>query len=218
MNIDKIISIARFETNTANTKFPQDYIIESLNDIYKELWDLILEVDEKYFWNIWKTNINKNQTEYDIMREETINREGTIIPGISKIQNIKILSKNKYTTLKELTENERERGDKWWFLADNHIILNWIPTEEIENWILLEGVESVNRLKIWGEKESIFPWHLDLARYWKVLLYGLKWKLWEGKQDFDKSSRAFQFWENEKEKMSRSITQRTQWIYFSNIE
>ena len=130
----------------------------------------------------------------------------------------------------ELSDLEESSGMKWWTLKDNHIFLNWTPTETIEWWLEIQGIQAINPISasdafdVWGAfktvnlEDIVFPWHSDLKNFYKVIMFGLKAELREHKQDFEKADRAKARYEEEKEKMKRYITQRVQSIYYSDVQ
>ena len=125
--------------------------------------------------------------------------------------------------MQELSDLEESYGLKWWTLKDNHIFLNWTPTEDVEWGLEIQGIQAINmiasdaNLAQINVEDVIFPWHSDLKQFHDVLKDWLRTELWEHKQDFEKSDRCKARYEEWLEKMKRYISQRVQSIYYSKL-
>lgn len=205
MNVKEILDYAYGETNTSQAQVSQEKTVEKLNKIYKKVWRAIVNAQEDYFWNYWTTDIQKGATEYEIQRREK-QLGSKLIPWIAKIREVQIKSGEKYKSFEA------------WSLADNHIILDFIPQKDEEDWLRIVGIQAINDLKLTDEEEMIFPWHEDLQEFTTVLAKGLEYELWKGKQDFEKANFAMQEYQAELQEMIRFITQRVQKIYFTKLE
>lgn len=205
MNVKEILAYAYGETNTSQAQVSQEKAVEKLNKIYKKLWRVIVNTQEDYFWNYWTTDIQKGATEYEIQRKEA--QVGSkLIPWIAKIREVQIKSGESYESFEA------------WSLADNHIILDFIPQKDEEDWLRIAGIQAINDLKLTDEEEMIFPWHEDLTDFTTVLAKGLEYELWKGKQEFEKANFAMQEYQAELQEMIRFITQRVQKIYHTNLQ
>lgn len=205
MNVQEILAYAYEETNTSQAQVSQEKAVEKLNKVYKKVWRVIVNTQEDYFWNYWTTDIQKGASEYEIQRKET--QVGSkLIPWIAKIREVQIKSGEKYESFEA------------WSLADNHIILDFIPQKDEEDWLRIVGIQAINDLKLTDEEETIFQWHEDLQEFTTVLAKGLEYELWKGKQDFEKANFAMQEYQAELQEMIRFITQRVQKIYHSKLE
>lgn len=205
MNVKEILAYAYGETNTSQSQVSEQKAIEKLNKIYKKLWRAIVNTQEDYFWNYWTTDIQKGITEYDIQRKE-VQMGNKIVSGIAKIKEVQIKSGENYENFEA------------WSLADNHIILDFLPQKDEEDWLKIIGIQAINELKLTDEEEQIFPWHEDLQEFTTVLAKGLEYELWKGKHDFEKANFAMQEHQAELQDMIRFITQRVQKIYFTKLE
>ena len=107
---------------------------------------------------------------------------------------------------------------KWWTIKDNHIILSWTPSEDIEDWLKLEWTISPNSPDMGDtDEQDLFPYHPDLLQFDPVLDLWLKQILWRAKQDFDKANLAKAEYQEWLEEMRRYIAERVQWIYYTNL-
>lgn len=227
MNVQQLLEHAYYKTNTSASSYPSWVVLNYLNKAYKNIYRAIVQADEKFFWNWWTTSITIGSTEYDIIRVATEDDEWNIIPWINKVIRVSIQDWETWEIdwsvypvwkeLKELSDNEIRAGEKGWYLADNHIILNWIPTEE---WMLkLEWIQSIDDLTLESKEEDIFPWHLDLLDFvWTCLDLGLEYELWRWKQDFDKANFCQQEYQNSLNEMIKHITDRSQAVYYTNLQ
>lgn len=224
MTIEQILQTAYEDTNTSTANYPYTKGLKKLNEIYKELYRMITSIDENYFWNYWTTDIQTDATEYDIQRDAvTIEPEDpeddpTIIPWIEKIIKVELLEWENYVLLPQLDSKQVDDWVKWWYLADNHIILNFRPQEDVEDWLRLYWTERIPDLLSTDDESAIFPWHKELSDFYWVLYEWLNKELWKQKQDFEKHNFSKQEYLEKKEAMRRYIAERVQRIYYTNLE
>ena len=224
MTIEQILQTAYEDTNTSTANYPYTKGLKKLNEIYKELYRMITSIDENYFWNYWTTDIQTWATEYDIQRDaitvepEAPEDDPVIIPWIEKIIKVEILEWENYVLLPQLDSKQVDDWVKWWYLADNHIILNFRPQEDVEDWLRLYWTERIPDLLSTDDESAIFPWHKELSDFYWVLYEWLNKELWKQKQDFEKHNFSKQEYLEKKEAMRRYITERVQRIYYTNLE
>ena len=224
MTIEQILQTAYEDTNTSTANYPYTKGLKKLNEIYKEIYRMINSIDENYFWNYWTTDIQTWATEYDIQRDaitvepEDPEDDPVIIPWIEKIIKVEILEWENYVLLPQLDSKQVDDWVKWWYLADNHIILNFRPQEDIEDWLRLYWTERIPDLLSTDDESAIFPWHKELSDFYWVLYEWLNKELWKQKQDFEKHNFSKQEYLEKKEAMRRYITERVQRIYYTNLE
>lgn len=224
MTIEQILQTAYEDTNTSTANYPYTKGLKKLNEIYKELYRMITSIDENYFWNYWTTNIQTWATEYDIQRDaitvepEDPEDDPVIIPWIEKIIKVELLEWENYVLLPQLDSKQVDDWVKWWYLADNHIILNFRPQEDVEDWLRLYWTERIPDLLSTDDESAIFPWHKELSDFYWVLYEWLNKELWKQKQDFEKHNFSKQEYLEKKEAMRRYITERVQRIYYTNLE
>lgn len=227
MTLQDLFVEAYEDTNTSTANYPYSKALTKFNEIYSEVWRMIVTAQEDYFWTYWNTELQEGAREYKVEREQTSYEDSewntVYVPWIAKVKKVVIRTDedNSYELpeLSDLEEESRLKGRK---LKDNHIFLNWTPTKTIEWWLEIQGIQAINSIS-WNLSEInvedvIFPWHSDLKQFAKVLMYGLKAELREHKQDFEKSDRQKAKYEEELEKMKRYITQRVQSIYYSDMQ
>lgn len=232
MTIQDLLEEAYEDTNTSTANYPYTKGLKKLNEIYSEMYRTIVTTQEDYFWTYWTTDLQEWAREYKVEREEKIlldeywnevrdeDDEPIKIPWIEKVKKVIIRTdeENSYE-LPELSDLEESNGMKWWKLKDNHIFLNRTPTETVENWLEIQGIQNINPVELTdNEVDAIFPWHSDLKQFHKVLMDWVRAELWEHKQDFEKSDRAKARYEEWLEKMKRYISQRVQSIYYSDVQ
>ena len=232
MTIQDLFVEAYEDTNTSTANYPYSKALTKFNEIYSEVWRMIVTTQEDYFWTYWNTDLQEWAREYKVEREQTSYEDPdtwdtVYVPWIAKVKKVVIRTNVGWTDevsyeLPELSDLEEADGYKWWKLKDNHIFLNWTPTETIENWLEIQGIQAINPIS-WTLSEIniedvIFPWHSDLKQFYKVIMDGLKAELWEHKQDFEKADRMKARYEEWLEKMKRYITQRVQSIYYSDVQ
>lgn len=224
MTIEQILQTAYEDTNTSTANYPYTKGLKKLNEIYKELYRMINSIDENYFWNYWTTDIQTWATEYDIQRDaitvepEDPEDDPVIIPWIEKIIKVELLEWENYVLLPQLDSKQVDDWVKWWYLADNHIILNFRPQEDVEDWLRLYWTERIPDLLSTDDESAIFPWHKELSDFYWVLYEWLNKELWKQKQDFEKHNFSKQEYLEKKEAMRRYITERVQRIYYTNLE
>ena len=238
MTIQDLIVEAYEDTNTSTANYPYSKALRKLNEVYSEVYRMIVTTQEDYFWTYWNTNLQAWAREYKIEREETTlldeNKNPVLddqwneikVPWIAKVKKVIIWTdeENSYE-LPELSDLEESYWLKWWTLKDNHIFLNFTPEEDVENWLEIQWIQAINELTNLNAniEDVVFPWHSDLKQFTKVLLVGLKAELRDHKQDFTKSdSTKYTNWarakyNDELEKMKRYISQRVQSIYYSKL-
>lgn len=213
MNVKEIIELACYKTNTSKNQYPDHYLLSQLDKVYKRIWRAIVTANEKYLWNSWTTDIQNGVSEYSIQRKEETLTNGAIIPWIAKILKVKLKQGESYEELYELSEGEQGKG---WYLADNHIMLSRSPEKDEEDWLMIEGIESMQTIK--KEQEELFKGHDDLEDFDHILSLGLEAELWRGKQDLDKANYAKQEFEAWLDEMIRFVTAREQRIYMTKLE
>lgn len=227
MTLQDLFVEAYEDTNTSTANYPYTKALTKFNEIYSEVWRMIVTTQEDYFWTYWNTDLQEWAREYKVEREQTSYTDSqgntVYVPWIAKVKKVVIRTddENSYE-VPELSDLEESSGMKWWTLKDNHIFLNWTPTETIEWWLEIQWIQAINSIS-WtlnsiNVEDAIFPWHSDLKQFYKVLMVWLKAELREHKQDFDKADRAKAKYEEELEKMKRYITQRVQSIYYSDVQ
>lgn len=224
MTIQNLLEEAYEDTNTSIANYPYTKGLNKLNEIYSEMYRMIVTTQEDYFWTYWNTDLQQWAREYKVEREWTTYTDGEwvvhTVPWIEKVKKV-IIWRDEETSyeLPELSDLEESTGLKWWTLKDNHIFLNWTPTETIEWWLEIQWIQNINPVELTDEEEdAIFPWHSDLKQFHKVLMDWVRAELWEHKQDFEKSDRAKARYEEWLEKMKRYISQRVQSIYYSDVQ
>ena len=232
MTIQDLLVEAYEDTNTSTANYPYTKALRKLNEVYSEVYRMIVTTQEDYFWTYWTTDLQQWAREYKVEREWTTlldENENPVlddqwneikVPWIEKVKKVVIRTNVGWTDevsyeLPELSDLEEACGYKWWKLKDNHIFLNWTPDKTIENWLEIQWIQNINPVELTDNiEDAIFPWHSDLRQFYKVLLLGLKAELWDHKQDFTKSdSTKYTNWarakyNDELEKMKRYISQR----------
>jgi hypothetical protein len=233
MTIQDLFIEAYEDTNTSTANYPYSKALTKFNEIYSEVRRMIVSTQEDYFWTYRTTNLQEWASEYKVEREETEledefwnpvldEDENPIkVPWIAKVK--KVLLKDSdwaYHLIPELSDLEETSGMRGWTLKDNHIFLNRVPTEDIEDWLRIEGIQAINPVSdlTANIEDTIFPWHSDLKQFHNVLKDWLRMELREHKQDFEKADRCKARYEEGLEKMKRYISQRVQAIYFSDVQ
>ena len=227
MTIQDLFVEAYEDTNTSTANYPYTKALVKFNELYEEVYRMIVTTQEDYFWTYWNTDLQQWAREYKVEREQTSYEDPdtwdtVYVPWIAKVKKVVIRNDENSYELPELSDLEESYGMKGWKLKDNHIFLNWTPTETIENWLEIQGIQAINPIS-WTLSEIdiedvIFPWHSDLKQFYKVIMDWLKAELREHKQDFEKSDRMKARYEEWLEKMKRYITQRVQSIYYSDVQ
>lgn len=218
--VQKLIKKSCRKTNTSLTEYWEDNILDDLNEIYSEIWRLIVNMHEDYFWTYWTTDIQEWATEYNIQRKEVIDETVTPaihIPWIAKVKKVYLLVDERYVEIPQLSDLDERLWMKWWTLKDNHIILTRTPEEDIENWLKVEGIQAINELTMESDELDVFPWHEDLLQFKSVLYSWLNMVLWNWKQDFDKADEEEVKYTNKKAEMVRFIAERVQDIYYTKL-
>ena len=220
----RFIEDALKETNTSKAEYWEDKLKADALRVYLKVWRMITSTHEDYFWNYWTTDIQTWATEYDIQRDaitvepEDPEDDPVIIPWIEKIIKVELLEWENYVLLPQLDSKQVDDWVKWWYLADNHIILNFRPQEDVEDWLRLYWTERIPDLLSTDDESAIFPWHKELSDFYWVLYEWLNKELWKQKQDFEKHNFSKQEYLEKKEAMRRYITERVQRIYYTNLE
>ena len=225
MTIQDLLEEAYEDTNTSTANYPYTKGLKKLNEIYSEMYRMIVTTQEDYFWTYWNTDLQQWAREYKVEREWTSYEDPdtwdtVYVPWIEKVKKVVIRTdeENSYE-LPELSDLEESTWMKGWKLKDNHIFLNWTPEKDIENWLEIQWIQNINPVEATDNiEDAIFPWHSDLKQFHKVLMDWLRAELWEHKQDFEKSDRAKARYEEWLEKMKRYISQRVQSIYYSDVQ
>ena len=213
----RFIEDALVETNTSLAAYWEQKLYGDAFKIYLQVWRTISNTHEDYFWNYWITDLQEGATEYAIQREWDTTWD-TPIPWIDKVKKVYVKQWDTYVEIPQLSDLDERKWMKWWTIKDNHIILNWTPTEDVEDWLKLEWTISPNYPDMSdADEEDLFPYHPDLYQFEPVLASWLKWKLWLAKQDFDKANLAKQEFYEGQEEMRRYIAERVQWIYYTNL-
>ena len=220
MTVEEIIKDACLETNTNIKEYWEDKLISDFNEIYRKVRRWVVRVHEDYFWTYWTTDIQEWVTEYAIQRKEVEIEdweELIKVPWIAKVKKVYILCWETYREVPQLDDFQERAWMKGWTLKDNHIILTREPDEDIENGLKLEGIQAVNDLDWESEEEDMFPWHEDLQDFTHVLTNGLKIKLWNAKQNFEKKQVAQADYDAAFSDMIVYISERVQDIYYTKL-
>ena len=237
MTLQDLFVEAYEDTNTSTANYPYTKALTKFNEIYSEVYRMIVNTQEDYFWTYWNTDLQEWAREYKVEREETtlldengnpvLDDQGNEIkvPWIAKVKKVIIWNTEWYSQeIPELSDLEESYWLKWRTLKDNHIFLNWTPEETVENWLEIQGIQAINmipsdaNLSQVNVEDVVFPWHSDLKQFHNVLKDWLRAELWEHKQDFEKADRCKARYEEWLEKMKRYISQRVQSIYYSDVQ
>ena len=223
MTLQDLFVEAYEDTNTSTANYPYSKALTKFNEIYSEVYRMIVTTQEDYFWTYWTTDLQAWAREYKVEREQTTYTDDQwvthTVPWIAKVKKVVIWTDEDTSyELEELSDLEESYGMKWWKLKDNHIFLNWTPEEDIEWGLEIQWIQAINMIPASANlaqvnvEDVIFPWHSDLKQFHNVLKDGLRAELREHKQDFEKSDRSKARYEEWLEKMKRYITQRVQSI------
>lgn len=232
MSVSQILTEAYFNTNSNPANFPTNYGINKLNEIYRQVYKNIIKKYREYFWNYRTTDITKWLSEYAIQRKEVnlwTTQDPDLVPWIKVLEKVRIKVWEKldvdgettipvYELLPELSDAQWEAGYKGRQLKDNHIILNWTPSEDIEDGIKLEWIQAINDLTVESTDAEIFPGHEDLQDLTDLLRLWLERKLWRGKQDFDKANIAYQDYQTELVQQINILGIRTDTTFYSELQ
>lgn len=217
MNVEQIFKEAYLETNTSKAELSYDDALVVFNELYRQIRKRIVNQDKYFFWTYWTTDIQADVNEYAIQREEMVINEWQedqyIVPWIARVQRVYY----NWEELPELDDSQERAWMRWYRLKDNHIILNFMPDEDIEDWLKIDGIQNINKLTLESEEEDIFPWHEDLADFSDVLYLGLKEKLYRVKKDQVNIQIAKQDYQEAIMDMIRFISTRTKSIYHSEL-
>ena len=228
MTLQDLFVEAYEDTNTSTANYPYAKALTKFNEIYSEVYRMIVTTQEDYFWTYWNTDLQEWAREYKVEREQTTYTDDQwvthTVPWIAKVKKVVIWTDedNSYE-LPELSDLEESYWLKGWTLKDNHIFLNWTPDKDVENWLEIQWIQAINmipsdaNLAQVNVEDVIFPWHSDLKQFHNVLKDWLRAELWEHKQDFEKADRCKARYEEWLEKMKRYISQRVQSIYYSKL-
>lgn len=214
----RFVEDALLETNTSVSEYWQTKLNADCSKAYMRIRREITQTHEDFFWNYWITDLQEWATEYEIQRVWTTDDDNNDIPWIDKVKKVYIKQWDNYVELPQLSDWQERNWAKGWTLKDNHIILNWTPEEDIEDWLKLEGTCIMN-IPDWTENgdDDIFPLRPELEYYKPIIATELKIRLWRAKQDFEKEGIAKQDYQEELAELKRFITERVQWIYYTNL-
>ena len=229
MTLQDLFVEAYEDTNTSTANYPYTKALVKFNELYEEVYRMIVTTQEDYFWTYWNTDLQEWAREYKVEREQTSYEDPdtwdtVYVPWIAKVKKVIIWDgDDSCYELPELSDLEEGYWLKWWTLKDNHIFLNFTPEEDVENWLEIQGIQAINmipsdaNLSQVNVEDVVFPWHSDLKQFHNVLKDWLRAELWEHKQDFEKADRCKARYEEWVEKMKRYISQRVQSIYYSKL-
>ena len=214
----RFVEDALIETNTSASEYWADKLARDCNKAYLRIWREITQTHEDFFWNYWITDIQAWANEYEIQRTWEEDEDENVIPWIDKVKKVYLLCGDVYEELPQLSDLQEREWMKGWTIKDNHIILSWTPEEDIEDWLKLEGTCIMN-IPDWtvDSDEDIFPLRPELDYYKPMIATDLRIRLWRSKQDFDKENIAKQDYAEELMELKRFITERVQWIYYTNL-
>jgi hypothetical protein len=57
MTIQDLLVEAYEDTNTSTTNYPYTKALRKLNEVYSEVYRMIVTTQEDYFWTYWNTNL-----------------------------------------------------------------------------------------------------------------------------------------------------------------
>ena len=213
----RFVEDALLETNTSASEYWTTKLSADCSKAYIRIRREITQTHEDFFWNYWITDLQEWATEYAIQREWDTTWD-TPIPWIDKVKKVYIKQWDNYVELPQLADIQEREGVKGWTLKDNHIILNREPSEDIEDWLKLEGTCIMN-IPDWTDNgdDDIFPLRPELEYYKPIIATELRIRLWRAKQNFDKEKEAKQDYAEELAELKRFITERVQWIYYTNL-
>ena len=177
MTIQNLLEEAYEDTNTSTANYPYTKGLKKLNEIYSEMYRMIVTTQEDYFWTYWNTDLQQWSREYKVEREQTsyVNGEWVTVyvPWIEKVKKVVIRTDEDTSyELPELSDLEESNGMKGWKLKDNHIFLNWTPDKTIEWGLEIQGIEAINPISDLTAtiEDTIFPWHSDFITSASVVL------------------------------------------------
>ena len=71
MTLQKLFEDAYEDTNTSTANYPYTKALDKFNEIYSEVWRMLVTAQEDYFWTYWNTDLQAGAREYKVEREQT---------------------------------------------------------------------------------------------------------------------------------------------------
>jgi len=59
MTIQDLLVEAYEDTNTSTANYPYTKVLKKLNEIYSEMYRMIVTTQEDYFWTYWTTDLQE---------------------------------------------------------------------------------------------------------------------------------------------------------------
>lgn len=205
MNVRQIIDRALFDTHTNPSNYPDAQAIISVNFRNWDLVDRIVnEVWERFFWDIWETDLVAGQNEYEF-EKLWIEPDALDIKKIDWLyvrydSNDTYMKKLKYRDESSLNKDKQwykdntSIQDAFFYIADNSYFIYPSPTNTITDWIKLEVIHApvdltVDSLESDIELEKQFHYIISLGL--EIDIYKSQWKLNEAnlaEQKYDKEA------------------------------
>lgn len=205
MNVRQIIDKALYDTHTNKNDYPDTQAILWVNFRYWDLVDRIVnEVKERFFWDIWTTDLVSGQNEY-LFEKLWVTPDDLDIKKIDWLY-IKYRSTDEYskkldyrdesslTMDKEWYKTNTSYDDAFFYIADNSYFIYPSPTESITAGIRLEVIHAPADLTVDTTEENIElerQFHYIISLWLEIDIYKSQWKLNEAnlaEQKYDKEA------------------------------
>ena len=170
-------------------------MLKYLNIAYHDVENTIVsEVDEKYFYDIWTTDIVTWQNEY--IYEESSSTQLWFKKMISVSVKYDATDDN-YTKVQpfstELSTFSRDRladftntSEPYYEVNDSSLWIYPSPKNDVTDWLKVSTITNMIDLVVWEWEETIFPDHTELRQRHYVIsmwivpwILGKRWQIWE---------------------------------------
>jgi len=158
MDVSEVIDLARDQTHTNDTQFPDAQVLKYLNIVKNNFWSYIVtSINEDYDWDIFTvstTVVNQSEYQLPVVASDTA--------WIKKINNISINydwetyddGTLKYIKAMEIKpsnlarewnyyKNNQDSDYPIYYIADNSYFVAPMPTAAIANWIQVKGIKKI---------------------------------------------------------------------------
>ena len=204
MTVQEIINRARRLYYTNSVQYTDAQAIEDFNIIYKDLCNSITqEVNEDFFWDIFKTDTAASQSEY------------TLDTTVNKVENLSIIYEDWWdyvtVTQRELSslpfdaeyyQENQNKSNPFYEIKDESIFIYPYPDDIISNWLKMRAIITPSSLTI-SDTTLLLPdrYHYIITEWLSQFIYQSRWKISEKNDSINN-------YNNKKEEMLFQLTDR----------
>ena len=183
MQVDNIITLSRTLTHTDSDQISDSQALDYLNIVYKKIAsEIVMKIDEDYFWDIFETDTVANQNEYVLPLANNLTAWFKKITRVelkySATDSARTLVSSdtiaNYKDTVDRLDNDISTANAFYDIKDGSIFIYPAPKQAVTDWLVINAITTLVDLVSWGSESSIYPNNSELREYHDVLAVWMK--------------------------------------------